>query len=478
MTHLINYLIQSSACLSALYLLYLLFLRKETFFMVNRIYLILVLLFSMVLPLIPIRLQTPAMLTSMMVFLDPVLITPEKVDSFTTFHFDWLETAGVIYLAGVIIFSLRFFIQIIQLQVVIHRNGIIRRDRVKFVFLDKGLSPFSFFNLIFIRKEPDTEHLGAILQHELVHVRQWHSIDLILVELLTIIQWFNPFAWLLQRSVRSLHEFLADEGVIREGVRQAEYQQLIFNYTLGRPINNLTTNFNVSLIQKRIIMMTKSRSRAIARMKYLLAIPVVALSMFYLSTASAIYVTGPTIVQPNTAETILAAGTTSLPMPTQGDDSIYQKAEKSPEYPGGDQAFFEYLVKNIHYPDKAKENKVMGTVFVNFIVEKNGAITHVKVLKGIGSGCDEEAVRVVSQMAPWKPGQDKGKPVRVGYVLPIKFSLDDSKEKEKEEQYKQQQEQDQQKKEAQLKKEEQYQKQLQIQTKEKEEQSQQEVKNK
>ena len=105
------------------------------------------------------------------------------------------------------------------------------------------------------------------------------------------------------------------------------------------------------------------------------------------------------------------------------NDKVLEKAEVMPEYPGGDQAMMDFVAKNVQYPQEARDKEISGRVLVSFIVEKDGSIADVKVVKGIGGGCDEEAVRVVKAMPKWKPGKDKGKPVRVSYMMPFTFKL-------------------------------------------------------
>ena len=107
----------------------------------------------------------------------------------------------------------------------------------------------------------------------------------------------------------------------------------------------------------------------------------------------------------------------------KANDKVLEKAEVMPEYPGGDQAMMDFVAKNVQYPQEARDKEISGRVLVSFIVEKDGSIADVKVVKGIGGGCDEEAVRVVKAMPKWKPGKDKGKPVRVSYMMPIFFKL-------------------------------------------------------
>lgn len=105
------------------------------------------------------------------------------------------------------------------------------------------------------------------------------------------------------------------------------------------------------------------------------------------------------------------------------NDKVLEKAEVMPQFPGGDQAMMKFVSENVQYPEEAKEKEISGRVMVGFIVEKDGSISDVKIVKGIGGGCDEEAVRVVKAMPKWKPGKEKGKPVRVSYMMPFTFKL-------------------------------------------------------
>jgi protein TonB len=108
---------------------------------------------------------------------------------------------------------------------------------------------------------------------------------------------------------------------------------------------------------------------------------------------------------------------------TPDKNGVYQIVEEMPQYPGGEDALMDYVSKNVVYPSEAQEKGISGRVFVGFIVEKDGSVSNVKVLRGIGGGCDEEAVRVISGLPKWKPGKQDGKPVRVSYQMPINFKL-------------------------------------------------------
>jgi len=120
---------------------------------------------------------------------------------------------------------------------------------------------------------------------------------------------------------------------------------------------------------------------------------------------------------------------TLLDVATSKEDTVYQVVDKMPEFPGGEKAMMEFLSKNIVYPEKAKEAGIQGRVFVGFVIEKDGSVSEVKIMKGVGGECDEEALRVVKSMPKWKPGKKDGKSVRVSYTLPINFKLTEDQTK-------------------------------------------------
>jgi len=277
------YLVESSVCLAIFYMVYWFLLRRDTFFLINRMYLLFVSILSMMIPLIPFRMIPGEAIYSAAILLDPVLITPAKIEHYANQHLQWSEIAFLIYITGVIIFLFRFLFQLFQLFFIIRRSGIKNRNDLKVVNVDRGYSPFSFFNFVFIndREIPD-DSLETILTHERIHIQQCHTIDLILMETVIILQWFNPFAWFTGRSMKTIHEFLADEGVLREGINKWQYQQMILDETMGIQVNNLTNNFNISLLKKRIIMMTKSRSSFWAKSKLLFTLPAfIAVVLFF-----------------------------------------------------------------------------------------------------------------------------------------------------------------------------------------------------
>lgn len=425
MNDIISTVLQSSLSLAILFLIYHAFLRKDTFFKTNRIYLLLAMLFSVCIPFINVSVFFPSSSPGYLVLLDPVIITGENVQSTITENRSIFQVILIIYLTGVAIFSIRFIYQLTQLFFLIRRYGIRKKEGIHFVFTDKNFSPFSFFNLVFFNQS-DTESVDAkkIIAHERVHIIQWHSLDLMLLEIITIIQWFNPFIWMYRHAIKTLHEYLADEGVLHSGVDVKVYRALLFSQSTGIQINDLTNNFSKSLLKRRFMMMNKTKSTMLARAKLMLALPL-AITMMLVISCSPGAVNQAEEEAPPPPE-ILEQNVDPIGEPAEvGDETpIFTVVENMPEYPGGMDAMYAYLGENIQYPDSAKMNNISGKVYVTFVIEKDGSVTNVVVLRGIGGGCDKEAMRVVSEMPNWKPGKQRGQEVRVQYNLPIKFTLD------------------------------------------------------
>jgi TonB family protein len=427
MDELILYLLKSGISIVLLYAIYWLFLSRDTFFKMNRVYLVSSVIFSLVFPLLPITLPFSGPEDTYMVMLDTIVINASKINPAVSNHLETFQIIGIIYLTGMTIFMIRFLFQIGQLVILIRNNGITRQQGLSIVLIDRNYAPFSFFGLIFInRKELNEKQVQEIIDHELVHVNQQHSLDLILIEIMTIIQWFNPVVWFYRNSIKTVHEYLADEGVLLKGHNAIDYQKLLLAQSTGIQVNDLTNNFNHSLIKKRIIMMTKSKSTLFARLKLLTAMPV-AFMLVVAFTASPIVETIAQVDKQKQEQKQLQQESTT----TVADEDIFTVVEQMPVFPGGDEGRIKYLVENIKYPEAARKAGIEGTVFVTFVVEKDGSVSNARILRGIGGGCDEEALRVVSAMPTWKPGVQRGKPVRVQFNVPLKFNLGNDEKEEK-----------------------------------------------
>ena len=425
MNSLILYLLQSGISLILIYGIYWLFLRRDTFHMVNRIYLVITVIFSLLFPLLHINLPYYGNEQStFVVMLEAVTINATSLKTTLSNHLTTFQIVAIVYMTGAGIFLLRFLFQLSQLLVMIYKHGISHEEGLNIVFIDRNYAPFSFFNLIFInRKEVNEGNIKEIIAHEQVHIRQKHSVDLIIIELMTIVQWFNPMIWLYRNSIKSIHEYLADEGVLVQGFDVINYQNLLLHQAMGIQVNDLTNNFNHSLIKKRIIMMTKHKSSFIAKLKLLLVTPV-AIVLVLAFTASPMV---QSIAQVDKASD-QPKEIKEISHSEQQEEDVFMVVEVMPKFPGGEEARINYMVNNIKYPQSARESGKQGTVYVSYVVEKDGDITNVHVLRGFDKDCDAEAVRVIKNMPNWEPGQQRGKQVRVQYNMPIKFSLNGEKE--------------------------------------------------
>ncbi|HAE13811.1 MAG TPA: M56 family metallopeptidase [Chitinophagales bacterium] len=257
-------------------------------------------------------------------------------------------------------------------------------------------SPASFFSLVFMPEGLSIDTGKVILDHEMVHVRQLHSVDVLLYEFVRCLCWFNPVAWLLEREIRLVHEYIADEQAGKDAPHF--YRDTLLAYRLGIEPALLTNNFyQSSTLKKRIMMLQESSSWKTTVIRLALLLPL--LGMFSL-------INTPAAAQTST-------------------DKVYQQVEQMPEFPGGMDGLIKYLSEQVVYPESAKKDGVFGRVMVQFVLDAEGHVTQAQVVKGAAKPLDEEALRVVNAMPDWRPGMQDGKAVSVQMVLPIQFSLDE-----------------------------------------------------
>lgn len=270
MINFLLYLVESGICLGLLYLIYTIFLSKETFFKTNRLYLLFSIPISFIIPLL--NMPSPFLTART---LEPRYIS-SPVSGVSATSLSLGNFIGIVYLLGVVFFLIRFGYKIIQLSILIRKYGYQKCGKLKLVYIEEDTAPFSFFHYFFLNKSNISQHdLLRIIDHELVHINQHHTIDLIVIELLTIVEWFNPFVRPYKKSLKETHEYLADNQVIAQGCSRAKYQLLIFEQHVGMNLFEFVNNFNHSLIKRRITMMTKGKSKSWAKSKFLLMIPVI-----------------------------------------------------------------------------------------------------------------------------------------------------------------------------------------------------------
>ena len=271
MTSFTAYLLESAAYLALFYVGFRLFLRKETYFKLNRVYLVCSLIFSLILPAFKITSPFFAARASVPMSLIPSSAAPAKTWGLG-------EILLLLYVLGAGLFLFRFIFHMIKLYYVVKKFRTTRINGIKIVSVDKDFSPFSFLNFIFINDKKLSEHnMRRIIAHEIIHIKQYHTFDILLIELFTVLQWFNPFVWPYKKSLQETHEFLADYGVIAQGFSTAKYQLLMFEQHVGVKLFEFANNFKQSQIKRRITMMSKIKSRGAAKLKLLLIVPLATL---------------------------------------------------------------------------------------------------------------------------------------------------------------------------------------------------------
>ena len=263
--------------MSLLYMVYWFFLRKETLFTTTRYYLLFSLVISVALPFICIRynVSSPGRFSGSDLTGTLQQINNHNMEQGIDLPL-FLRITGIIYLFGVFIFMLRIVIQFAVLFLIIYKNGIKIINGTRIVYNTRYQMPFSFMNLVFINKN-DTGHndISDIIAHEKVHICENHWFDLMVVEIISIFLWFNPFIWFFERSIKQNHEYLADEGVIAQGYNVGRYHSVLINQLMGMEVIGITNNLNYSLNAKRLKMMKKSKTPKLKALHVIWALPVI-----------------------------------------------------------------------------------------------------------------------------------------------------------------------------------------------------------
>ena len=420
------YLLQVNFGLVLFYALYKLVCTRDTFFRSRRFILLLALVLPFVLPLVDVRewLESRDSLI-MLTHFDYSVVLPEIVVGSETAEAGngvWVLTDWVkyLYLAGVLVLSARFLVQACSLWHLILCTPEKTKNGIRVKCLNGSSGPFSFFGWIFLNPATVKEdELDEILTHEMAHVKQRHSVDVLLAEMVSICCWMNPFAWLLKREVRLNLEFLADKRVVEAGFATKSYQYHLLGLAYGHKYG-LSNNFNFSHLKKRIIMMNKKKSNGTGRIKYaLFMVPAFALLVAGNISCSQ----GASEKQDAKEETVAPDSVVAVPTDSVAKDEVFMVAEQMPEFPGGMKELLKFLQDNLKYPESAMKNNLQGRVIVQFVVEKDGTPTEFNVVRAVNPDLDAEALRVLKTMPKWKPGMQKGEAVRVKYTVPVAFKL-------------------------------------------------------
>ena len=432
------YMIKSAFCLTMFYLFFRLLLSKETFHRFNRIALISLLVLSSVLPAIQtimLRLEGKPQSIS----LEDLLLMNQGTavaEAPTQVSLHWQSILLFIYLVGVIGFLIRQCWVMGQMYRLLRQGTCISdKDGIKLLVYDRELSPFSWMNYIVLSRKDWEENGDAIIAHETAHIHKHHSIDILIVDICIILQWFNPVAWLLKRELQNIHEYEADEEVINKGINAREYQLLLIKKAVGLRRFSMANSFNHTSLKKRITMMCKRKSNPWARLKYVYVLPLAALAVSAFarpevsnelseisnSKFSDLAEIVQAVVEKNDVRDLNSAN--NVQTVALQDTAVFEVVEVPPRFPGGEIELMKFISRNVKYPAEARDKHVQGRVILTFIVEKDGSISNVRVARPVDPSLDAEAIRVVQSMPKWEPAKQRGQAVRVRYTVPIQFRL-------------------------------------------------------
>ena len=459
------YILKSSVCLVVFYLFYRLLLSRETFHRFNRVALLSILLLSCLLPLVEVTVEEQTEVHQTMMTLEQWLMLADMMNTADATDLQveevtvtWIQVALLVYLAGILLFALRNGYSLLKLGGLLKSGRkenlskyIDEGEKVTLIVHDRDIAPFSWMKYIVISEKDLDENGREILIHELAHIQNRHSWDLLVADICIFFQWFNPASWLLKQELQNIHEYEADETVIEKGVDAKQYQLLLIKKAVGTRLYSMANSFNHGKLKKRITMMLKEKSNPWAKLKYLYILPVAAIAVTAFArpeiseTAeeiSAVKVNDLTAIVEakaikSTEESVQISTVsqdtvkvnyvpTEVSRKLQGT-AVFEVVEEMPEFPGGVDAMMEYLQKELRYPESAKEKGIQGRVTVQFIIDKEGNVTNSKVTRSVDKDMDAEAIRLVKAMPKWKPGMQKGKAVAVKYTVPVVFRLEGGK---------------------------------------------------
>lgn len=457
----INYILQVLLFQALFLAVYDFFLQKETFFKWNRIYLLATPFLSFLIPFLKfesIQQTVPQeyLIQLPTVFLNPQVAIEQTIANQTSFNY-----VPFIFIGGMIIFTFIFIIRLFKILNLINSNKIVKNEHYNLVILKEKQSAFSFFNYIFINKHLVESKDLKIVQHELVHCKQLHSVDLLLFEILKIILWFNPLIYVYQKRITLLHEYISDAEVVKQTNKKSYFNTLLSETFNVENITFINQFYKQSFIKKRIAMITKNRSKEIKQLKYLLIVPLL-FGMLILSSfektdtelenelplktdESSIFEFSPlekklNISLENSKDNEIKKGTQKIDFKNidtiTANDVPFAKIENVPVFPGCEGTeeelricLQENITMHVNKNFNSKMTKSLGLssgvkrIFVMFSIDKEGNINEVKA-KAPHQSLADEAIRVVNLLPQMIPGKHQGENVGVKYSLPIAFKVE------------------------------------------------------
>lgn len=466
------YLIQVSICWILFFALYYLAFKRLTFFNHNRWYLLTSLTLGLVLPIIApyITIYKPDVFTTYInkdVLSSIVIIQNDEIDpAYYSYKDIAMMVLWAVYLSGVMFLLMRMWYGLQQIYIMYTRGQKQQKNGIELVQLDSDMLPFSFFNRVFFGRKFNEKELESVMKHELVHINQRHTYDILFVEVLKCFFWFNPIIGFYKKSLKQAHEYIADHFTTH-GSLDREYIHLLLNTSMSSLQQELTNQFFNTEIKNRIDMMIRIKSAKSKLLNYILVLPTLLMVGYAFASNAVTYIEENNILNLKenqiipennnlfTLNTSLQNGYENIddyfsildPKQESTDKAIglvkdktparfYTEAETQDELPVADKEkvsldkFLRFIYTTIKYPGDARKDHIKGLSIVEFTVGVDGKIKNVKMQKSIKSSLDAACIELIQAMNKlphaWIPAMADGKAVESKISLPIFFKLQGS----------------------------------------------------
>ncbi|MDE5942055.1 MAG: M56 family metallopeptidase [Muribaculaceae bacterium] len=441
MGNVFGYSLASSLPLAVMYLVYKWLLASENQHRCNRVVLWLICVGSLALPVVADKVPDIAR-GAQAVGGDVEFMMPEIAFGVAGGEEAvWPVVLLAVYMAGMVLCAGLTLVTFIRLVRVVANGERLPMGKYTVVITrNDNIAPFSWWRYI-VMSRTDFEESGKVIAlHEVKHLDCRHWIDLLAAQLLVVFQWYNPAAWLIREELKTVHEYQADEAVLRSGADARQYQMLLIKKAVGARFPSLANSLNHSKLKKRITMMYQSKSSAGRRLRALALIPAAAVAVAVAgipAVASVISDASHATVAPDNGKVTeiqqkpqelsgllaMAKASDSGRQTGASGSNVVKAAEQMPRFKGGESEMIKFLASNINYPEKAKKDKTEGRVVVRFVVSETGKVEKPEIVRSVSPELDAEALRVVGMMPDFTPGTVDGKPVACSYVLPVQFAL-------------------------------------------------------
>ena len=425
-----------AVALLVFYLFYRFLLKKETFHRFNRIVLVGTAVLSFLLPLCIITIHKPMEMdpvTPEPVVMAADLPAPEPAPLVEPNLPWWPVVLAILFWAGVAFVLVRVLISILSIIRIIRQGEPVREEGgCPVIITDRDIDPFSWMKYIVLsRKDWELPH-ESILVHEKAHIAYGHSIEILLVDVLSALQWFNPAIWMLRADLKELHEYEADDAVLRAGANLKEYQYLLIRKAVSKSGYSVANSFNHSILKNRITMMSKSKSPLARGLRALYLLPLVCLAIGL--QARTVYVPMDKDSEKNVSDEKPQGYLSEIVVVGYGGQEAprhHKSLEKDPlpsiKNPDMDteavcsENFSWWLNTRLVYPNEAKTDD--GTILAKFTVGTDGKVKDIEILWNVSEQLDGIVARQIAKSPDWTPAMKDGKPVEMTFIQPVVFMV-------------------------------------------------------